>query len=263
MEKILSFLNSKGIKDVNIGIITGSGWSKIEEFFEIKERIKYGDIPGFPVSGVKGHKGELLYSILKEKKILIFSGRFHYYEGHSMDTVTLPVDILNALGCKVLVVTNAAGGLNPSFDIGDLMLIEDHINLFPENPLRGKSEFPSMLDAYNEKIRKELEKIAKEKRIKLRKGIYVGWQGPSLETKAEYRFLRIIGADAVGMSTIPEVIKAVFYRMKVIGFSAITNMGIGEKVKDISHEEVLKVAEDCASKAGVILKEWIENYFSL
>lgn len=262
MKKILEFLESKDIKSADIGIITGSGWSKIESFFDIKKRIKYSEIEGFPVSGVKGHKGELLSGELEGKNILIFSGRFHYYEGYSMYEVTLPVRVLKELGGKVLVVTNAAGGLNPSFDIGDLMLIEDHINLFPENPLRGKAEFPSMLDAYDERIREEIEEIAEKKNIKLKKGIYVGWQGPSLETKAEYRFLRIIGADAVGMSTVPEVIMAKALGLKVIGFSAITNMGLGEKMRDISHDEVLKVAESCAKKAGEILSEWIKNYYS-
>ncbi len=262
MKEIINFLENEGIKSSDIGIITGSGWSKIEEFFEIKKRIKYSEIKGFPVSGVKGHKGELLYGELEGKNILIFSGRFHYYEGYSMNEVTLPVKLLKESGGKVLVVTNAAGGLNPSFDIGDLMLIEDHINLFPENPLRGLREFPSMLDVYEEKIRKEIEKIAEEKKIKLKKGVYVGWQGPSLETKAEYMFLRIIGADAVGMSTVPEVIMAKYLNLKVIGFSAITNMGIGEKRKDVSHEEVLKIAESCAKKAGEILSEWIKKYYS-
>jgi len=261
MEKILEFLKIKGINLVDIGIITGSGWSRIEDFFDIKKRIKYSEIEGFPVSGVKGHKGELLSGELEGKKLLIFSGRFHYYEGYSMQEIVLPVRILKELGGKVLVVTNAAGGLNPSFDIGDLMLIEDHINLFPENPLRGKAEFPSMLDPYDEQIRKEIEKIAEEKGIRLRKGIYVGWQGPSLETKAEYKFLRIIGADAVGMSTVPEVIMAKALGLKVIGFSAITNMGLGEKRREISHEEVLKVAENCAKKAGEILSKWIKDYY--
>ncbi len=262
MQKTIDFLKQKGISKADIGIITGSGWSKLEDFFEIKERVKYSEIPDFPVSSVKGHKGELLYAESKNKSILLFSGRFHYYEGYSMAEITLPVKVLKSFDGKVLVITNAAGGLNPSFNIGDLMLIEDHINLFPENPLRGKGEFPSMLDAYDEKIRKEIEEIAGKKGIKIKKGVYVGWQGPSLETKAEYKFLRIIGGDAVGMSTIPEVIMAKSLGLKVIGFSAITNMGIGEKRKDVSHEEVLKVAQECALKAGEILKEWIEKYFS-
>ncbi|MEO0291125.1 MAG: purine-nucleoside phosphorylase [candidate division WOR-3 bacterium] len=261
MDKIIEFLKNKGIDFAEIGIITGSGWSKIEEFINVHKRIKYSEIEGFPVSSVKGHKGELLFGRFENKSALIFSGRFHYYEGYSMNEVTLPVRILKELGGKILVVTNAAGGLNPSFDIGDLMIITDHINLFPENPLRGKTEFPSMLDAYDEKIIEEIEEIAKERGIKIKKGVYVGWQGPSLETKAEYKFLRIIGADAVGMSTVPEVIMAKALGLKVLGFSAITNMGLGDKVKDISHEEVLKIAENCAKKTGEILKEWIKKYY--
>lgn len=262
MERIIEFLRKRDIDFTEIGIITGSGWSKIEEFVDVKKRIKYTEIEGFPVTGVKGHKGELLFGKFENKSTLIFSGRFHYYEGHSMKEITLPVKILKELGGKVLVVTNAAGGLNPYFEIGDLMIICDHINLFPENPLRGNAEFPSMLQAYDEKIIEQIEEIANKKGIKIKKGVYVGWEGPSLETRAEYRFLRIIGADAVGMSTVPEVIMAKSLSLKVIGFSAITNMGLGDKVRDVTHEEVLKIAEDCAKKAGEILKEWLKNYYS-
>ncbi len=262
MDKIVEFLRKRGVNFAEIGIITGSGWSKIEEFVNVEKRIKYAEIEGFPVTGVKGHRGELLFGKFENKNTLIFSGRFHYYEGYSMKEITLPVKILKGLGGKVLIVTNAAGGLNPSFEIGDLMIICDHVNLFPENPLRGEAEFPSMLNAYDEKIIGEIEKIANKKGIKIKKGVYIGWQGPSLETKAEYRFLRIIGADAVGMSTVPEVIMAKNLSLKVIGFSAITNMGLGDKVRDVTHEEVLKIAEDCAKKAGEILKEWIREYYS-
>lgn len=260
MEKIVRFLKQHGIEKGDIAIITGSGWSKLEELVEPLVKIPYKEIEGFPESKVKGHKGELIWGKINSKNILIFSGRFHYYEGYSMKEVVLPVDVSHMLGVVYLVVTNAAGGLNPSYEIGTLMLIKDHINLFPENPLRGKREFPSMLDAYDESIRNTILKIAENKKIEIKEGIYVGWQGPSLETKAEYRFLRIIGADAVGMSTVPEVIQAKGYGMKVVGFSAITNMGIGDKVKDITHEEVLQVAESCAFKVKEILKEWIENY---
>ncbi|MEN3044495.1 MAG: purine-nucleoside phosphorylase [Candidatus Hydrothermales bacterium] len=261
MKDLIEFLKNEGILETEIGIIAGSGWSKIEDFIAIKKRLKYSEIKGFPISKVKGHKGELVYGTISKRNVILFSGRFHYYEGYSMKEITLPVKILKELQGKILVVTNAAGGLNPSFDIGDLMIITDHINLFPENPLRGDPTFPSMLDAYDIKIIEEIERIATKKNISIKKGVYVGWQGPSLETKAEYRFLRIIGADAVGLSTVPEVIMAKALGLKVIGFSAITNMGLGEKIKDVTHDEVLKVAEECAKKAGEILKEWLEEYF--
>ncbi|MEN3046134.1 MAG: purine-nucleoside phosphorylase [Candidatus Hydrothermales bacterium] len=262
MKNIVEFLKDNGISKAEIGILAGSGWSKLEDFINPQKRLKYSEIRDFPISKVKGHKGELIYGTIGGKRVVLFSGRFHYYEGYSMEEVTLPVKILKELGGKVLIVTNAAGGLNPSFDVGDLMIITDHINLFPENPLRGNPIFPSMLEAYDGKIIEEIESIANKKNIKIKRGVYVGWQGPSLETKAEYKFLRIIGADAVGLSTVPEVIMARALGLKVIGFSAITNMGLGEKAKDVTHDEVLKVAEECAKMAGEIIKTWIEEHFS-
>lgn len=262
--KITDFLRKEGIENVKIGIILGSGIKEVIENFEIKKEIPYCKIPDFPISTAPGHEGKLKFSSFLGKNILFFCGRFHYYEGYKMDDIVLPVYITKFLNGEILVTTNAAGGLNPLFSKGDIMRIVDHINLFPENPLRGKNDkrigerFPSMINAYDPHLGDIFDKIAEEEGISLKKGVYVGWQGPSFETKAEYKFLRIIGADAVGMSTIPEVIVARYLGLKVLGISIITNMGIGD-VTSHSPEEIIEVARNSSKILGRLLLKWIER----
>ncbi|MEO0231480.1 MAG: purine-nucleoside phosphorylase [candidate division WOR-3 bacterium] len=262
--KITDFLKGEGIDNIQIGIILGSGIKEIVENFNIRKEISYSEIPDFPISTAPGHEGKLKFSSFAGKNILFFCGRFHYYEGYKMDDIVLPVYLTKFLSGEILVTTNAAGGLNPLFSKGDIMRIVDHINLFPENPLRGKNDekigerFPSMIDAYDPYLGEIFDKVAEEEGISLKRGIYVGWQGPSLETKAEYKFLRIIGADAVGMSTTPEVIIARYLGLKVLGISIITNMGIGD-ITPHSPEEIIEVARNSSKILGKLLLKWIER----
>ncbi|MDY3683562.1 MAG: purine-nucleoside phosphorylase, partial [Sodaliphilus sp.] len=212
-------------------IILGTGLGELVKHIDIKVAIPYSEIPNFPVSTVEGHSGRLIFGNLGSKYIMAMQGRFHFYEGYSMKEATFPVRVMNKLGVKTLFVSNAAGGMNPEFRIGDLMIINDHINLFPEHPLRGKNynelgpRFPSMDEPYSHRLIKKAKEIAAEKNIRLMEGVYVGTQGPTFETPAEYRYFSRIGGDAVGMSTVPEVIVARHMGMEVFGMSVITDLG--------------------------------------
>lgn len=231
-----------------LAIILGTGLGPLGEQITDPVTIKYEDIPNFPVSTVEGHSGKLIYGKLAGKTVLAMSGRFHYYEGYDMKQVTFPVRVFRALGIENLIVSNAAGGMNKEFRVGDVMIITDHINLFPENPLRGKNynelgpRFPAMTEPYYGKFIELADKIAEEKNIRVMHGVYVGTTGPTFETPAEYEYFRVIGGDAVGMSTVPEVIVAVHGGMKVFGLSVITDLG-GKDIKEVpSHEEVQAAA---------------------
>ena len=231
-----------------LAIILGTGLGPLGDRIEDKQIIKYETIPNFPVSTVEGHSGQLIVGQLGGKRVMAMSGRFHYYEGYDMKQVTFPVRVFRALGIKNLVVSNAAGGMNKEFKVGDVMIITDHINLFPENPLRGKNynelgtRFPAMTEAYSAEYVALADKIADEKGLRVMHGVYVGTPGPTFETPAEYEYFRIIGGDAVGMSTVPEVIVAVHGGMKVFGLSVITDLG-GKDVKEVpTHEEVQAAA---------------------
>ncbi|HOV70687.1 MAG TPA: purine-nucleoside phosphorylase [Dysgonamonadaceae bacterium] len=260
-----NYLKSKIEEIPNTAIILGTGLGELVHEIDDKQIIPYTEIPNFPVSTVEGHSGNLIIGTLGGKKILAMQGRFHYYEGYSMQQVTFPIRIFQALGIRYLFVSNAAGGMNPSFDIGDIMLIEDHINLFPEHPLRGKNydelgtRFPDMSEAYDKKLRLMAMEIAKEKNIKLQHGVYVGVQGPTFETPAEYHFFRTIGGDAVGMSTVPEVIVANHAKMKVLAFSIITDLGVIGKIVEVSHEDVQKAAKNAQPKMAAIMREIIQR----
>lgn len=260
-----NYLKSKIEEIPNTAIILGTGLGELVHEIDDKQIIPYTEIPNFPVSTVEGHSGNLIIGTLGVKKILAMQGRFHYYEGYSMQQVTFPIRIFQALGIRYLFVSNAAGGMNPSFDIGDIMLIEDHINLFPEHPLRGKNydelgtRFPDMSEAYDKKLRLMAMEIAKEKNIKLQHGVYVGVQGPTFETPAEYHFFRTIGGDAVGMSTVPEVIVANHAKMKVLAFSIITDLGVIGKIVEVSHEDVQKAAKNAQPKMAAIMREIIQR----
>jgi purine-nucleoside phosphorylase len=243
------FIKSK-IKDLpEICIILGSGLGGLGNKIENAIKIPYEEIPNFPVSTVEGHSGKLIFGKLGGKNVVAMQGRFHYYEGYGMKEVTFPVRVMKMLDVKYLIVSNAAGGLNPKFNQGDLMIISDHINFFHEHPLRGTNldefgtRFPDMSKCYDPDLIKIAEKVAEENNIKVQKGVYIGSGGPTLETQAEYRLFRIFGADATGMSTVPEVIVATHQGMRTFGMSIITNVGEKENLdEETTHEEVQNVA---------------------
>lgn len=264
LQETVSWLKPFIPEKTQIGIILGSGLGELVNSIDIKKEISYETIPHFPISTVEGHSGKFIIGELGGKPIIALQGRFHYYEGYTMKEVTYPVRVMQFLGIKYLFVSNAAGGMNNSFQVGDIMLIEDHINLFPEHPLRGKnivefgSRFPDMSEAYSQDLRKLAVEIAEKNNVKLQFGIYVGTQGPTFETPAEYRYFSIIGGDAVGMSTVPEVIVARHAGMKVLAFSIITDLGIYGKTVEISHEEVLQAAKTAQPKMALIMQEIIK-----
>lgn len=245
-------------------IILGTGLGRLAEEIKVKARISYSDIPHMPVSTVEGHSGCLIIGELGGKDILAMQGRFHYYEGYSMKEVTFPIRVMHELGIKTLFVSNAGGGMNPDFEIGDLMIITDHINFFPEHPLHGPNlptgpRFPDMSEAYDKGLIALADRIAQEKGIKVQHGVYLGTQGPTYETPAEYRMFHILGADSVGMSTVPEVIVANHCGMKVFGMSIITDLGVEGKIVEVSHEEVQKAANAVQPLMAEIMREMIMN----
>lgn len=245
-------------------IILGTGLGSLVNEITDAYEINYSEIPNFPVSTVEGHKGRLIFGKLGNKDIMAMQGRFHFYEGYSMKEVTFPVRVMRELGIKTLFVSNAAGGMNPEFEIGDLMIITDHVNFFPEHPLRGKNidygpRFPDMSEAYSKELVAHALEIAGEKGIKVRQGVYVGTQGPTFETPAEYKMYRILGGDAVGMSTVPEVIVANHCGIRVFGISVITDLGVEGKIVEVSHEEVQKAADEAQPRMTTIMRELINR----
>ena len=246
------------------GIILGTGLGHLADEITDKIEIPYEQIPHFPLSTVEGHSGKLIFGKLGGKEVLAMQGRFHFYEGSSMKEVTFPIRVMKDLGIQTLFVSNAAGGMNPNFEIGDLMIITDHINFFPEHPLRGKNipygpRFPDMSEAYNKDLIQKADKIAEEKGIKVQHGIYLGTQGPTFETPAEYKMFHILGADAVGMSTVPEVIVANHCGIKVFGVSVITDLGVEGKIVEVTHEEVQKAADEAQPRMTTIMRELINR----
>ena len=245
-------------------IILGTGLGRLADEIEITQSIPYADIPNFPQSTVEGHSGMLLLGRLGGKEILAMQGRFHYYEGYSMKEVTFPVRVMYELGIKTLFVSNAGGGTNPQFSVGDIMIITDHINYFPEHPLRGKNfptgpRFPDMHEAYDKELIRLADEIAQEKGIKVQHGVYLGTQGPTFETPAEYRLFARLGADSVGMSTVPEVIVAHHCGIKVFGISIITDLGGFDNPVEVSHEEVQAAANKVQPKMAEIMREMIKR----
>ena len=245
-------------------IILGTGLGRLAEEIKVKARISYSDIPHMPVSTVEGHSGCLIIGELGGKDILAMQGRFHYYEGYSMKEVTFPIRVMHELGIKTLFISNAGGGMNPDFEIGDLMIITAHINFFPEHPLHGPNlptgpRFPDMSEAYDKGLIALADRIAQEKGIKVQHGVYLGTQGPTYETPAEYRMFHILGADSVGMSTVPEVIVANHCGMRVFGMSIITDLGVEGKIVEVSHEEVQKAANAVQPLMAEIMREMIMN----
>lgn len=259
-----SYLRDRMTTNPTTAIILGTGLGKLACEITEAKRIPYKDIPNFPVSTVEGHTGNLVFGKLGQKDILAMEGRFHYYEGYSMKEVTFPIRVMYELGIKTLFVSNAAGGTNSSFTIGDLMIITDQINAMPENPLRGKNvptgpRFPDMSQAYDKELINKALSIAKEKGIKVQQGVYLGTQGPTFETPAEYRMFRAWGADAVGMSTVPEVIVANHCGIKCFGISVITDLGVEGKIVEVSHEEVQKAADAVQPLMAELMREMINR----
>lgn len=269
IKTIISLIRSRFGEDINprIGIILGSGLGMLTSSMQIKARLKYSDIDGFPVSTVKGHAGEFVYGTLSGVEIIAMNGRVHFYEGYGMDQVVLPVRVMCGLGIQTMIVSNAAGGLNEKFVVGDIMIIEDHINLLP-NPLIGPNDesmgvrFPAMSGAYSKKWRETVEWVARNTMgIELQKGVYIGSSGPTFETPAENRFFRTIGADATGMSTTPEVIVARHQGVEVMGLSLITNMNLGPNVEEASHEDVFKAASISTEKLSRLVELTIAKIY--
>ena len=257
------FLMGAQTTNPTIGIILGTGLGGLVNEIEIEKTIPYEKIPNFPVSTVEGHKGQLIFGKINGKPIMAMQGRFHYYEGYTMKEVTFPVRVMNQMGISRLIVSNASGGLNPDYKVGDIMIIDDHINMFGDNPLIGKNmaelgpRFPDMSQPYSHELIARAKEIAGKRGIEVKQGVYVGTAGPTFETPAEYKFFRIIGGDAVGMSTVPEVIVARHMGIICFGVSIITDSGVPGQIVEISHEEVQQVAAAAEPKMTSIIAELI------
>ena len=264
IQETAEFLKSKMTTAPETAIILGTGLGSLVNEITDKYEIKYEDIPNFPLSTVEGHSGKLIFGKLGNKEIMAMQGRFHFYEGYSMKEVTFPVRVMRELGIKTLFVSNAAGGMSPDFIIGDLMIITDHINMFPEHPLRGKNipygdRFPDMSQAYSSELIAMAKEIAKEKGIRVVEGVYLGTQGPTFETPSEYRMFHRMGGDAVGMSTVPEVIVARHCGIRVFGISVITDLGVEGKIVEVSHEEVQKAADEAQPRMTTIFRDIVNR----
>ena len=262
IQETASWLKARMTTSPKTAIVLGTGLGQLASEITDKTEFPYSEIPNFPVSTVEGHSGKLIFGKLGGVDILAMQGRFHFYEGYSMKEVTFPVRVMYELGIKTLFVSNAAGGMNPSFSIGDLMIITDHINFFPEHPLRGKNfptgpRFPDMHETYDLSLVALADEIAKEKGIKVQHGVYVGVQGPTFETPAEYKMYRIFGGDAVGMSTVPEVIVAHHCGIRTFGVSVITDLGGFDNPVEVSHEEVQEAANKAQPLMTAIMREMI------
>lgn len=267
LEKIIEtteFLKLRGITNPDAGIVLGTGLGELTAKIDILIEIDYKDIPNFPLSTVEGHAGKLIYGIFGGKKIIALKGRFHYYEGYGPEEVALPIRVLKYLGIRCLFLSNAAGGVNPDFQIGDIMVITDHINLLP-NPLIGPNDdrigarFPDMGEAYDKTLINQALSIAEKNNIRIHKGIYLSTTGPTFETPAEYKYFRIIGADAVGMSTTPEVIVARQMNLPCFAISVITDLGVEGKIEYTTHESVQHEAAKTESRMTTILTEMISS----
>lgn len=268
LEKIketAEYIRSQMTTQPHIGIILGTGLGNLAMQITDRQEIPYQSIPNFPVSTVEGHSGKLIIGKLGGVDVLAMQGRFHYYEGYNMKEVTFPVRVMHAVGIDTLFVSNASGGVNPDFEIGDLMIITDHINVFPEHPLRGKNynelgpRFPDMSEAYDKQLIAKAKQIASANNIRVVEGVYVGTQGSTFETPAEYRYFRAIGGDAVGMSTVPEVIVANHAGMRVFGMSIITDLGVPGKIVEVSHEEVQEIGNRAQPLMTLIMTRLIQQ----
>jgi purine-nucleoside phosphorylase len=264
IQQTTAYIKSRiGDFEPEVGIILGTGLGGVVREIEVEKQLMYSNIPNFPISTLEFHSGKLIFGTLNGVKVVAMQGRLHYYEGYSMQQITFPVRVMKMLGIKTLFVSNASGSLNPDFKKGDLMVIEDHINLQPANPLVGRNDsdlgprFPDMSEPYRHDLIEKALSIAVANNITCHKGVYVAVTGPNLETPAEYRYLRIIGGDAVGMSTVPEIIVANHMALPVFAISVLTDEGFLEVLKPVSIEEIVEVANEAEPKMTLILKELI------
>jgi purine-nucleoside phosphorylase len=260
-----NFIQNKISFVPEVGIILGTGLGGLVQEINIKHTIAYSEIPNFPESTVEGHSGKLIFGELGGKNVIAMQGRFHYYEGYNMKQVTFPVRVMKQLGVQHLFVSNASGGVNAGFEIGDLMIINDHINFFPEHPLNGKNNaelgprFPDMSEAYDKKLIALAKKVAAANAIKVQEGVYLGLSGPTFETPAEYRMIKIMGADAVGMSTVPEIIVARHMNIPCFAMSIITDLGVDGKIVEVTHQDVQEVAAQSEKKMTLIIKQMMQE----
>ena len=265
VQETVSFLKEKGFLQADFGIVLGSGLGGLVDSIEVKEKLSYSEIPNFSTSTTAGHPGNLIYGTLSGKQVIAMQGRFHYYEGWSIEDVVFPIRVLKYLGIENLILSNASGGVNPAFKVGDIMIIKDHINMMPEHPLRGANDerfgprFVDMHEPYTLNMIAKFKEVALQQNINVKEGVYLGLQGPTFETPAEYKMAKLIGADAVGMSTVPEVIVAKHMGMHCLGLSIITDLGIEGQVESVSHEEVQEVAQ----KAGKVVRRLVEGFIGL
>ena len=265
LKETVRFIKEKVDFTPEIGIVLGTGLGGLVDVIETVGTVKYEDIPNFPVSTVKGHAGQFMFGYIGGKKVVAMQGRFHFYEGYKIQDLAIPIRTMKLLGVETVLLSNAAGGMNPNFKVGDVMIITDHINMMSTNPLIGKNEdefgprFPDMSAVYDKDLINKAEKIAKSQGLDVQKGVYMAVTGPTFETPAEYKFMHILGADAVGMSTVPEAIVARHADMKCFAISIITDLGVEGIVEEVSHEEVLKVANAAESKMTGIIKQLLEE----
>lgn len=265
IKETVDVIRKKVTGDFPVGIILGTGLGGLVKEIKIAHKFDYGELPHFPLSTVESHNGKLIFGTIGDKKVVAMQGRFHYYEGYSMQQITYPVRVMKFLGVKILLVSNACGGMNPQFSRGDIMIMTDHINFLGDNPLIGKNEdelgprFPDMSEPYSNDLIKIAENAALENKVKVQKGIYIAVPGPNLETKAEYRFLRATGADVVGMSTVPENIVANHMGMKVLGISIITDECFPDSLKPVNVDEIIATAMEAEPKMTLIMKEVINK----
>ena len=266
VQETVNFINEKINFKPEYGVILGSGLGSFTNEMKVQHTLPYHEIPNFPLSTVQGHKGALVFGTIGDKKVVAMQGRFHFYEGYSMTEVTFPVRVMKFLGVEKLIVSNASGGVNPNYKVGSIVMITDHINMTPEHPLRGKNDerfgprFVNMSEPYSRKMIAKTTELAKQLDIKVHEGIYLGLQGPTFETLAEYKMVKILGADCVGMSTVPEVIVARHMDLETFGISVITDMGNEESIGTISHDEVLEAAKAAEPRVRSLIKELILKY---
>ncbi len=261
----LAFLNEKWPVVPQVGLILGTGLGKLADEIEADVRIPYADIPHFPTSTVESHTGQLVCGKLRGRSVVAMEGRFHYYEGYSLEQVTFPVRVMKSLGVETLFITNAAGGMNPQYDLADVVIIEDHINFLPDNPLRGVNEedlgprFPDMLEPYDQKLVRLAKETALELGIAAHTGVFVAVPGPNLETRAEYRMLRQWGADVVGMSTVPEVLVAKHANLRTVAFSLVTDLCLPDALEPADIQKILEVAGRGGERLGRLIGRMIEK----
>lgn len=266
VQETVNYIKNKTNFTPEYGVILGSGLGGFTEDITIEHTLPYTEIPNFPVSTVQGHKGALVFGTIGIKKVVAMQGRFHFYEGYDMKQVTFPVRVMKYLGVEKLIVSNASGGVNPSYKVGDVAVITDHINMMPEHPLRGHNDerfgprFVNMSEPYSNAMNKKVFELAKSLNIDLNKGIYLALQGPTFETLAEYKMVKAVGADCVGMSTVPEVIVARHMNMECFGISVITDMGDEDNIEEVNHEEVLQAAQKAEPHVRNLIKNLIIQY---